>query len=352
MAVIISGIQQMGIGVPNVEEAFRFYRKFFGNDIKIFEEAAQAPLMLNYTGGVVHSRTATMAINMNGGGGFEIWQFTSRGTEKANFDILLGDTGLYATRIKCRDVQAAYTQFKNDGAKMIGELSKTPHGQYHFFVHDPNGNLFEVVEGDGWFGKTKHLCGGVAGAMIGVSDIEKAKKLYTDVLGYDVVKYDVDGTFDDLKAIPGGGERFRRVLLAHSESRKGPFSQLLGPTQLELVQVTSRTPRKIFENRFWGDWGFIHLCFDVKHMDELKQRAEANGFPFTVDSGGTFDMGEAGGRFSYVEDPDGTLIEFVETHKLPVLKKLGWYLDLKKRPAEKPLPRWMLKALRFSRVKN
>jgi hypothetical protein len=53
-----------------------------------------------------------------------------------------------------------------------------------------------------------------------------------------------------------------------------------------------------------------------------------------------------------VEDPDGTLIEFVETHKLPVLKKIGWYLDLKKRPAEKPLPRWMLKALRFSRVKG
>jgi hypothetical protein len=63
-------------------------------------------------------------------------------------------------------------------------------------------------------------------------------------------------------------------------------------------------------------------------------------------------MGEAAGYFSYIEDPDGTLIEFVETHKIPLLKKLGWYLDLRKRSnPEKPLPRLLLKALGLGRVK-
>jgi hypothetical protein len=61
-------------------------------------------------------------------------------------------------------------------------------------------------------------------------------------------------------------------------------------------------------------------------------------------------MGEAAGRFSYIEDPDGTLIEFVETHKVPVMKKLGWYLNLKKRKPTKPLPRWIIKAMGLSRV--
>ncbi|HYG52326.1 MAG TPA: VOC family protein, partial [Flavobacteriales bacterium] len=65
-----------------------------------------------------------------------------------------------------------------------------------------------------------------------------------------------------------------------------------------------------------------------------------------------FDMGEAGGHFSYIEDPDGTLIEFVETHKIPIVKKIGWYLNLKKRADDKPLPRFMLKALRFARKKD
>lgn len=103
MEKVICGIQQLGIGVPNVQEIWKWYRKFFGIDIRIFEEAAEAPLMTRYTGDTVHSRTATLAMSMEGGGGFEIWQFTSRNTEKANFDIQLGDYGLYIGRIKSRD---------------------------------------------------------------------------------------------------------------------------------------------------------------------------------------------------------------------------------------------------------
>ena len=87
-------------------------------------------------------------------------------------------------------------------------------------------------------------------------------------------------------------------------------------------------------------------------MDALEAACKAKGFSFTVDSMNTFDMGEASGRFSYIEDPDGTLIEFVEAHKMPIMKKWGWYLNLKNRDPEKPLPDWMLKSLRFSRVKD
>ena len=42
MGIVISGIQQIGIGIPNVQEAFDWYRKHFGMDIKVFEEAAEA----------------------------------------------------------------------------------------------------------------------------------------------------------------------------------------------------------------------------------------------------------------------------------------------------------------------
>jgi hypothetical protein len=71
-------------------------------------------------------------------------------------------------------------------------------------------------------------------------------------------------------------------------------------------------------------------------MDNLGNTAPRQGFPFTVDSkashaGDSFDMGEAAGYFAYIEDPDGTLIEFVETHKVPILKKFGWYLDMRRR---------------------
>ena len=153
--------------------------------------------------------------------------------------------------------------------------------------------------------------------------------------------------------MPGGSGKFRRVLLSHKDARKGPFAKLLGPTEIELVQAIERTDcKKIFENRFWGDWGFIHLCFDVQGMNLLQKECESKGFPFTVDSSDTFDMGEAGGRFSYIEDPDGTWIEFVETHKVPIMKKWGWYINLKNKKPGKHLPNWMLKVMGMNKVKD
>ncbi len=355
MEKIICGIQQMGIGVPNVQEIWKWYRTFFGANVRVFEEAADAPLMTRYTGDTVHSRTATLALSMDGGGGFEIWQFTSRNTEKPKFDIQLGDFGLYSCRIKSRDVEKSYDYFVQKGARILGGLNTAPNGEYSFFAQDPNGNIFNVVQGEGWFKDTKHpsFCGTVAGSMIGVSDIEKSLVLYQDILGYETIEYDETGVFSDLKGLPGGDQKVRRVLLTHSAPRKGPFAKLLGPTKIELIQHMGRTDcQRIFKDRYWGDWGFIHLCFDVQGMDTLRAECEAKGFPFTVDSSDTFDMGEAGGRFSYIEDPDGTWIEFVETHKVPVMKKLGWYIHLKNRKPGKHLPNWMLSAMGLNKIRD
>ncbi|MHA0111435.1 VOC family protein, partial [Klebsiella pneumoniae] len=83
-------------------------------------------------------------------------------------------------------------------------------------------------------------------------------------------------------------------------------------------------------------------------MELFKKKAEAEGYTFTVDSKESFDMEDAAGRFCYVEDPDGTLIELVETHKVPILKKYGLYLNLKNRKKNTPLPAWMINLLGLS----
>lgn len=351
MDYIISGIQQIGIGIPDVHEAWAWYRKAFGMDLPMFDEAAEANLMLPYTGGEPRQRHAILAVNLHGGGGMEIWQYTSRTPEGPAFEPQLGDLGIYITKIKSPDVSIAYQHIKTQELEVLGEMQHDPLGNPHFFVKDPYGNLFQVESGKEWF-MEGGVTGGPAGCMIGVTDIEKARKLYSDILGYDSVVYEREGRFSDFNLLPGGEGNFHRVLLKHSEARKGSFSKLFGPSQIELVVAKDRAPKKIFENRMWGDLGFIHLCFDISGMAELKATCEKNGFPFTVDSSDSFDMGEAAGHFSYIEDPDGTLIEFVETHKIPIMKKVGWYLDLRKRNREKPLPNWMLKALRFNRVKE
>lgn len=352
MEKVISGIQQIGIGIPDVHKATDWYRRHFGMDIKVFEDSATAELMTPYTGGEAHDRTAILALNMKGGGGFEIWQYTSREPQPADFDLMMGDLGINVGKIKSINVPGTYDEMEAAGLDILTPLEKNPAGDYTFFVKDLYGNIWQVVKGLDFFKKkTPASTGGVVGAIIGSTDIEKARKLYSDVLGYDEVVYDKTASFADFNGLPGGKDRYRRVLLRHSQPRQGGFSQMFGPTEIELIEVQEREPRKLFKDRYWGDLGYIHLCFDVQGMDALKDELEANGFPFTVDSANSFDMGEAAGRFTYVEDPDGTLIEFVETHKVPIMKMIGWYIDMTKRDPKKNLPNWMISALRFSRMK-
>ncbi len=352
MAHLISGIQQIGIGIPDVEEAWKWYRCRFGMDVPIFREAAEAPYMIEYTGKKVQSRDAVLAINLRGGGGFEIWQYTSRDTVFPAKPPVLGDTGIFAARIKSDDPVVAHRFLVDSGATVLGDPSVGPDGEPTFFVKDPYGNIFQIVRSDDFYKAKGHPTGGPAGALIGVSDMDKALKLYRDGLGFDVVDYDETGTFADWSSLNGGGGKFRRMLLSRSETPAGPFAPIFGANSIELVQVLDRKPAKIFEGRFWGDGGFIHLCFDIQGMDDLGESLKDKGFPFTVDSGTPFDMGEAAGRFTYIEDPDGTLIEFVETKKLPVMKKWNWYLDLSKKPRGKVLPKFILNALGLSRVKG
>ena len=356
MVYVNSGIQQIGIGIPDVKEAFKWYRRIFGTDIPMFEEAAEANLMLPYTGGKPHQRHAILAINLQSGGGFEIWQYTSRSPELPDFEPACGDLGIYIAKIKAENVERAYSYMKEQDVDLLTDVVSSPVQGENFFLKDPWGNIFQVVKGYGWFAKGKRVTGGAFGAWLGVSDMETSLKFYNEILGYDEIIYDESGHFSDLERLPGGGRKLRRVLLKHSKPRTGKFSRMLGPSELELVQSLDEPPRKIFENRFWGDRGFIHLCFDITGMDALRSLCKEKGHPFTVDSFAAlqdrFDMGEAAGHFSYIEDPDGSLIEFVEAHKIPLIKKIGWYLDLRKRKPEKPLPNWMLKSLRFMRVKD
>lgn len=352
MRKIISGIQQVGIGVVNVKEAFDWYRKYFGMDILVFQDEAEAKYMTRYTNGIIEKRNAYLALNMQSGGGFEIWQYTSKQPLAPAQKITLGDLGIFAIKMKSKDVQASYDWYKKEGLKLLTSVQKDPSGAKHFYMEDPYGNPFEVTESDYWFGQTKHNSGGVAGTVIGVSDMDASLQFYKNVLGYDTVVYDKTDVFADWAGLSTTtNHKFRRVLLKHNQAYQGGFTNLFGPSVVELVENKEQKGSKIFENRYWGDLGFIHLCYDVIGMDAHEQECDSLGYPLTVNSKNSFDMGQAAGQFTYNEDPDGTLIEYVETHRVPIIKKIGWYLNLKNRNPSKPLPNYIVKALRFSRVK-
>ena len=353
----IRGMEQLGVGVTDVHAAWKWYRENFGADIKILDDDSEAKYMLRYTGGVPHRRHAILAVSLQGGGGFEIWQYKSHESTKPLFDIQLGDLGIFAGKIKTDNLEKAHAFFKakTDGTK-TSEIVTDPKGDKYFWLQDPFENYFQVVIDASKFKDEGKITGLSVGAVIGVPNIEKAKDLYKDILGYDIEVYNTDAQVcDDFSFVPGGNGSFKRLLLRHSEERIGGFGKIFGASEIELVEVTDREPKKMFEGRFWGDRGFIHLCFDVQGVDVLRKVCKEKGYPFTVDTlevlnGGDFDMGDTSGMFAYIEDMGGTLIEFTEAYKIPITK---WYaLKMKGRDPQKPLPNLLLKALKFKKYKE
>jgi catechol 2,3-dioxygenase-like lactoylglutathione lyase family enzyme len=350
---MIGGILQIGVGVPDLPRAFAWYRRHFGMDIPVVQETSESsPHMLPLTGGARHHRMLAIIVNLQGGGGLELCQFTRRPANPAGFEPQLGDCGVFSARIKARDAKAVHRWFKNREVDVISDVLRDCSGRAHFFVKDPQGLLFQIAEGDDWFSGGKLPTGGISGFTAGVSNMDCSVRFYRHLLGYDSLIYDEEGVFADLSCLPGGRHPVRRILLTHSQPRRGAFSRLLGASWIELIQALERSPRRLYDGRIWGDPGFFQVAFDMRGMEALERECAVSGVRFILNSKNAVDVGDAEGHYSYIADPDGTLIEFIETCRIPLIRRLRWYLDLRKRPPEKSIPDWMLKTLRLNRVKD
>lgn len=349
----INGIQHIGVGVSSSEESQKWYRKFFGMDIRIFDGIAPAPLMDVYTHNKTITKRASMILNLQGGCAMEVVSPTSFVPGKPTFKTELGDIGIYIGQVKTRDVQATYEYFKANGAKLLTSIVELPDGGDTFYVEDPNGLIFQLLKGENFYTKSKHPTGGPNGCVIGVSEIDKSLKLYRDILGYDQVVYDKTGQFQDFKSLEGGKKKFRRIRLTQSDQPGGGFAKVSADTYVELVQAMDYKPKKIWKGRIWGDIGFVHLGMDVRGMNALGEELASKGFGFTCDTKDTLDMGGTTRvHCTYIDDPDGILLELIEVYKIPILEKFGIFLNVEKRDPLKPLPDFMLKALRFTRIKD
>ena len=111
---VICGLQQVGVGVKDAEESWNWYRKHFGIDIPVVADEGVAERMLPYTGGKPQKRHACIAINLQGGSGYEIWQYSDRKPEPCPFTLMPGDLGVLAAKVKCRDVAAFHPAFSRE----------------------------------------------------------------------------------------------------------------------------------------------------------------------------------------------------------------------------------------------
>ena len=254
--------------------------------------------------------------------------------------------------MKSRDVKNMHAYCTSNGALNLSEIQLNPAQQQVFDLTDLDGNFFRVEPTTECYRDMGHPSNGVAGCSIGVTNIDEALNLYSNLLGYDEIVFDRTGTFNDWGHLPGGKEQYRRVRLKQSAPTGGGFARVMGATFIELVQALDRVPARTFKGRIWGDSGFVHLGLDVKGMKKLGENLADQGFAFRCDSNDALSMGQTKVHCTYIDDPDGTLIELIEVYKVPIVEKWGIFLNVEKRDPLKPLPNFMLNALRFSRIKD
>jgi catechol 2,3-dioxygenase-like lactoylglutathione lyase family enzyme len=348
--VNVNGMQHIGVAVSDMNKILPIYRKLFGMDIPFFDSIQAAPLMDVYTHGKTITKRASMIMNLQGGCAMEVIEATSFKGKGNLHTFAWGDLGINSVHMKSRNIEKSFAFVKD--LVPTKSIQVAPDQRKGFFINDPDGNLFQFVENTEWYSNSGHHSGGVLGTSIGVRDADESMKLYRDILGFDQVVFDETGVFADWAELPNGTEKYRRVLLSKSKPTGGGFGKVTGKNYIELVQALDRVPQKIFKGRMWGDYGFVHLGLDVKGMRELEVQMSQKGFPFTCDSQSALSMGNTKVHCVYIDDPDGTLIEMIEVFKVPIVEKWGLYLNVEKRDPMKPLPDFMLKFLRFSRIKD
>jgi catechol 2,3-dioxygenase-like lactoylglutathione lyase family enzyme len=354
MSYVIQGIQHMGIAVSDMDASLKLYRQLFGLDIPFFDAVAAAPLMDSHCKGETIVKRASMVLNHQGGCAVEVVSPTSFTPRGPIFELQQGDLGIGSTMVKTRDIRAMHDHARGILPESCDkDIVIDPLGRLTFFLRDFDKNLFQILESDSSFINNGHPSGGILGGTIGVSNMAKSFKLYKDILGYDEVLYDKEGVFEDWAHLNGGEQKYRRVLLTQSNQGTGGFAQMMGRTYIELVVALERKGRFIFEDRIWADTGIAHLGFDVRGMKELGGELDKVGFGFRCDTADALSMGDhTSVHCTYIDDPDGCWIELIEVHKIPILEKLGVFLNVQKRAPSKPLPKWMLYALKFNRIKD
>ena len=152
--------------------------------------------MTRYTRSVVEEREAMLAINLYGGGGFEIWQYTSRVPRRKKRRGLPGDLGIYAVKLRAIDVAAAHRYLLGIPSICCGDLIRQETDASYFFCRDVDDNLFQIVDGAPTLYKSLHPIGGIGGVIIGCHDIDRSLPVYRDLLGYNTVLRQTTQTFD------------------------------------------------------------------------------------------------------------------------------------------------------------
>ncbi|WP_439593464.1 VOC family protein [Microbacterium sp.] len=150
---------------------------------------------------------------------------------------------------------------------------------------------------------------------IGVSDMDASLRFYGE-LGFVDVAFDYTGPLGGIADVTGHEATEARVVYLRSAN-----PTVLGRSGIKLVQITNRPQPPLPDGFAYGEPGICEVCIHVKSYEEFHARLVAAGHTVLMEPNDQIlEPYDTHCGLSYVQDPDGAKIEFIEWRSL----ESGW----------------------------
>jgi len=150
---------------------------------------------------------------------------------------------------------------------------------------------------------------------VGVSDMDASVRFYAG-LGFVDVVFDHTGELGGLAAVTGHPSTRARVVYLRSAT-----PTVLGRSGIKLVQIMDRPQPPLPDGFAYGEPGVCEVCIHVKDYEEFHRGLVESGHTVLMEPNDQIlEPYDTHCGLSYVEDPDGAKIEFIEWRSL----ESGW----------------------------
>ncbi len=313
---MINSFQHIGMGVFNVEETHKFYKKIFGFNVKL-NDLVVTPKEMSPVIGSLETMHMLMSLNLKGGALLEFIEHKSSSIRPLPQKKGYGDYGILEVGFNVQGIDEVVKKMQMQEVKFLIPICQIELQNGHYwkytYLRDPNGVLIQLIEDISPNVKNvkKPAIKGVMHIGVGVSDIDKSENFYKKTLGFDRLLYSHKGIISDMEPVIGKSTNVNMSIWERSAPVTG-LATVLPAGIVKLIHVPNYNGQHIYKERRWGDIGCMEFCMDVSNLRSFVSKLEAKGIKIFLNPV-TIDMGSGSkGLVAYIRDPDGTVIEFVE----------------------------------------
>lgn len=317
-ATSVTGIFNWIHSTADLDRGYAFYHGVFGiemvnapfgaipgapppNTIRARAQAISDPIVGNLTD-TGNARFRNLFMRLPGAEfGLELSEFND--IEARTVRPNLWDPGATTLILEVRDIDSAFAAIRKSGALFV-TLSAAPvkigRGVRSVFIRDPDGYLIQVIQASPEAIAKTPVGSTVVGAAIGltVADMAKERAFYQNILGFDISG-----------GSRRGGDKEMLALIGLKKGRMYRSDANIPGTRARVEFYEFQKVRGVPLRLRIQDPGAPQLQLAVRDLDPLMQQAKEAGVTFV--SVGAKPIQRAFGRFIFVLDPNGVLVEFV-----------------------------------------